>query len=204
MVPGGFGERGFEGKVMTIQYARENNIPYLGICYGMQAAVVEFARNKCGLEDANSTEIDPDTSAPVIGLITEWLDASGNVEKRSEESDLGGTMRLGGQRCRLRPGSLAHQLYDQDIITERHRHRYEFNNHYRDTLQKNGMLLSGHSMDETLVEIVEIPEHPWFLGCQFHPEFTSSPREGHPLFTGFIEAALKSKQGELPAEVASL
>jgi len=140
----------------------------------------------------------------VIGLITEWLDASGNVEKRSENSDLGGTMRLGGQRCRLRPGSLAHKLYGQDIITERHRHRYEFNNHYRDIVQKHGMLLSGHSMDETLVEIVEIPSHPWFLGCQFHPEFTSTPRDGHPLFTGFIEAALKSQQGELPAGVASL
>ncbi len=204
LVPGGFGERGFEGKVMAIRYARENNIPYLGICYGMQAAVVEFARNVCGLTDANSTEIDPDTSNPVIGLITEWLDASGTVETRSEDSDLGGTMRLGGQRCRLRPGSLAHKLYGKDIITERHRHRYEFNNHYRDILQKNGMTLSGHSMDETLVEIVEIPSHPWFLGCQFHPEFTSTPLDGHPLFTGFIEAALKSQQGELPAEVVSL
>ena len=204
LVPGGFGERGFEGKVMAIQHARENNIPYLGICYGMQAAVVEFARHVCGLADANSTEIDTTTSNPVIGLITEWLDASGSVEKRSEDSDLGGTMRLGGQRCRLRPGSLAHKLYGSDIITERHRHRYEFNNHYRDILQKNGMNLSGHSMDETLVEIVEIPSHPWFLGCQFHPEFTSTPLDGHPLFTGFIEAALKSQQGELPAEVASL
>jgi CTP synthase len=204
VVPGGFGERGFEGKVMAIRHARENKIPYLGICFGMQAAVVEFARNKCGLEDANSTEIVEDTSAPVIGLITEWLDASGSVETRSEESDLGGTMRLGGQRCRLRPGSLARNLYGKDIITERHRHRYEFNNHYRDILQKNGMLLSGHSMDETLVEIIELPDHPWFLGCQFHPEFTSTPRDGHPLFTGFIEAALKSQQGVLPAEVASL
>jgi len=204
LVPGGFGERGFEGKVMAIRHARENNIPYLGICYGMQAAVVEFARHVCGLADANSTEIDIATSNPVIGLITEWLDASGSVEKRSEHSDLGGTMRLGGQRCRLRHGSLAHQLYGQDIITERHRHRYEFNNHYRDILQKNGMTLSGHSMDETLVEIVEIPSHPWFLGCQFHPEFTSTPLDGHPLFTGFIEAALKSQQAELPAEVASL
>ena len=204
LVPGGFGERGFEGKVLAIQYARENKVPYLGICFGMQAAVVEFARNVCSLEDANSTEINPQTSAPVIGLITEWLDASGSVETRSEDSDLGGTMRLGGQRCRLRPGSLARNLYGKDIITERHRHRYEFNNHYRDILQKNGMLLSGHSMDETLVEIVEIPGHPWFLGCQFHPEFTSTPRDGHPLFTGFIEAALKSQQGELPAEVASL
>ena len=204
LVPGGFGERGFEGKVMAIRHARENNIPYLGICFGMQAAVVEFARNVCGLKDANSTEINPGTNAPVIGLITEWLDASGSVETRSEESDLGGTMRLGGQRCRLRPGSLAQTLYGDDIITERHRHRYEFNNHYRDILQKNGMLLSGHSMDETLVEIVEIPDHPWFLGCQFHPEFTSTPRDGHPMFTGFIEAALKHQQGALPAEVASL
>jgi len=204
LVPGGFGERGFEGKVMAIRHARENNIPYLGICYGMQAAVVEYARNVCGLEDANSTEIEIDTSDPVIGLITEWLDASGSVETRTEESDLGGTMRLGGQRCRLRAGSLARELYGTEIITERHRHRYEFNNHYRDVLQKNGMYLSGHSMDETLVEIVEIPDHPWFLGCQFHPEFTSSPRDGHPLFTGFIEAALKEQQGALPAEVASL
>ncbi len=204
IVPGGFGERGFEGKVMAIRHARENNIPYLGICFGMQAAVVEFSRNVCHLETANSTEIDPNTQDPVIGLITEWLDASGSVEKRTEDSDLGGTMRLGGQRCRLRPGSLAHTLYASDIITERHRHRYEFNNHYRDVLQKNGMLLSGHSMDETLVEIVEIPSHPWFLGCQFHPEFTSTPRDGHPLFTGFIEAALKAKQGELPAQVVHL
>ena len=204
LVPGGFGERGFEGKVMAIQHARENKIPYLGICFGKQAAVVEYARNVCGLEDANSTEINPNTSNPVIGLITEWLDASGSVETRTEESDLGGTMRLGGQRCRLRPGSLAREVYGSDIISERHRHRYEFNNHYRDILRKNGMQLSGHSMDETLVEIVEITDHPWFLGCQFHPEFTSSPRDGHPLFTGFIEAALKAQQGSLPAEVASL
>lgn len=204
LVPGGFGERGFEGKVITIAHARENGIPYLGICFGMQAAVVEFARNVCGLEDANSTEINPDTTNPVIGLITEWLDASGTVETRSADSDLGGTMRLGGQRCRLRAGSLARQVYGSDIITERHRHRYEFNNHYRDVLQNNGMLLSGHSMDETLVEIVEIPDHPWFIGCQFHPEFTSSPRDGHPLFTGFIEAALKARQGLLPEQVAQL
>ncbi|MBT8061431.1 MAG: CTP synthase, partial [Gammaproteobacteria bacterium] len=204
LVPGGFGERGFEGKVTAIRYARENRVPYLGICYGMQAAVVEYARNVCGLEGANSTEIDRQTPHPVIGLITEWLDASGSVETRSEESDLGGTMRLGSQRCRLREGSLARVLYGQEIIRERHRHRYEFNNHYRDTLQKHGMMLSGHSMDETLVEMIEIPGHPWFLGCQFHPEFTSGPRDGHPLFTGFIEAALKSRQGELPAGVASL
>jgi len=204
LVPGGFGERGFEGKVNAIRYARENNIPYLGICYGMQAAAVEFARNVCGLEGANTTEIDPGTPHRVIGLITEWLDASGNVEQRDEESDLGGTMRLGGQRCRLREGSLARRLYAQEIVTERHRHRYEFNNHYRDIFQKHGMILSGLSMDETLVEIIEIADHPWFLACQFHPEFTSSPRDGHPLFTGFIEAALRQQQGELPKGVAQL
>ena len=204
LVPGGFGERGFDGKVNAIRHSRENGIPYLGICYGMQAATVEFARNVCGLEDANTSEVDPETPHAVIGLITEWLDASGSVEQRDEQSDLGGTMRLGGQECRLRPGSLAWKLYDQEIITERHRHRYEFNNRYRDVFQKNGMVLSGLSMDEMLVEIVEIPDHPWFLACQFHPEFTSSPRDGHPLFTGFIEAALREQQGELPAEVASL
>ena len=197
LVPGGFGPRGFEGKVSAINFARENSVPYLGICFGMQAAVVEFARNVCGLDDANSTEIVNTTKHPVIGLITEWLDVSGNVESRDEESELGGTMRLGGQHCRLRNGTLAREMYGQDIVLERHRHRYEFNNHYRDILQKHGMVLSGMSMDETLVEIVEIPSHPWFLGCQFHPEFTSSPRKGHPLFAGFIEAALKSQQTEV-------
>ncbi len=204
LVPGGFGERGFEGKVNAIRHAREKGIPYLGICYGLQAAVVEFARNVCGLKGANTTEIEPDTEDPVIGLITEWLDQSGKVETRYEDSDLGGTMRLGGQRCRLREGSLARELYGKDVIVERHRHRYEFNNHYRDVMQKHGMLLSGLSMDEMLVEMVEIPSHPWFLACQFHPEFTSTPRFGHPLFTGFIEAALRSQQGELPAKVAQL
>ena len=204
LVPGGFGERGFEGKVNAIRYARENGIPYLGICYGMQAAVVEFARNVCGLEGANTTEVDPDTPHGVIGMITEWLDASGNVEQRDEGSDLGGTMRLGGQRCRLKEGSLARKLYGKEIVTERHRHRYEFNNNYRDIFQKHGMLLSGMSMDEMLVEIIESPDHPWFLACQFHPEFTSTPRDGHPLFTGFIEAALREQQGELPKGVAQL
>ena len=204
LVPGGFGERGFEGKVNAIRYARENGIPYLGICYGMQAAVVEFARNVCGLNDANTTEIDPQTPHPVIGMITEWRDLSGKLEIRTAGSDLGGTMRLGAQKCRLRAGSLARNLYGQDIITERHRHRYEFNNHYRDLMQKNGMLLSGFSMDGMLVEMIELPAHPWFLGCQFHPEFTSNPRAGHPLFTGFIEAALRARQGVLPANVASL
>jgi CTP synthase len=170
----------------------------------MQAAAVEFARNVCGLKDAHTTEIDPDTPHPVIGLITEWLDASGKVEHRDEESDLGGTMRLGGQECRLRSGSLARRLYGQDVITERHRHRYEFNNRYRDLFQKHRMTLAGLSLDETLVEMIEIADHPWFLACQFHPEFTSSPRDGHPLFTGFVEAALKYQQGELPQEVAQL
>ena len=208
LVPGGFGERGFEGKVNAIRHARENRIPYLGICYGMQAAVVEYARNVCGLEQANSTEIDPQTPDPVIGLITEWLDRSGKVETRTEESDLGGTMRLGGQKCRLLEGSLVHRLYGKDVITERHRHRFEFNNNYRDILRQNGMVLSGLSLDEMLVEIVELPDHPWFIGCQFHPEFTSTPRDGHPLFTGFIEAALVHQEArqrsEAPAGVASL
>ena len=204
LVPGGFGERGFEGKVNAIRYARENGIPYLGICYGMQAAAVEFARNVCGLEGANTTEIEPAAPHRVIGLITEWLDASGSVETRDEDCDLGGTMRLGGQECRLKDGSLARKLYGKEVVTERHRHRYEFNNHYRDVFQKHGMALSGLSMDETLVEIIEIPDHPWFLACQFHPEFTSSPRDSHPLFTGFIEAALREQEGELPAGVAQL
>ena len=204
LVPGGFGERGFEGKVNAIRYARENNVPYLGICYGMQAAVVEFARNVCGLEGANSTEVDPQCEHPIIGMITEWLDRSGQVEKRDEDSDLGGTMRLGAQKCRLREGSLSRKLYGQEIITERHRHRYEFNNHYRDEVQKHGMMLAGMSTDEMLVEMVELPDHPWFIACQFHPEFTSTPRDGHPLFQGFVEAALVNQQGELPAEVARL
>jgi CTP synthase len=204
LVPGGFGERGFEGKVNAIRYARENGIPYLGICYGMQAAAVEFARNVCGLEGANTTENDPDTPHPVIGLITEWLDASGKVERRDHDSDLGGTMRLGGQECRLQEGSLSRELYGAETIRERHRHRYEFNNHYRETFKKHGMVLAGHSMDETLVEIIEIADHPWFVACQFHPEFTSTPRDGHPLFTGFIEAALRAQQGELPEGVAQL
>jgi len=204
LVPGGFGERGFEGKVNAIRYARERGIPYLGICYGMQAAAVEFARNVCGLEGAHTTEIDPDTPHPVIGLITEWLDASGKVERRSADSDLGGTMRLGGQECRLQEGSLSRRLYGRETIRERHRHRYEFNNRYREIFKKHGMLLAGLSLDETLVEIIEIPDHPWFVACQFHPEFTSTPRDGHPLFTGFVEAALRHQQGELPAGVARL
>ena len=189
LVPGGFGERGFEGKVAAVRYARENKLPYFGICLGMQTAVVEFARNVAGLSGANSTEISADTPHPVIGLITEWQDRSGATERRSAESDLGGTMRLGGQVCRIKEGSLAHRMYGKTEITERHRHRYEFNNQYLDRLQEAGLGFSGFSSDHSLVEMVELADHPWFLACQFHPEFTSTPRDGHPLFSGFIEAA---------------
>ena len=191
LVPGGFGERGFEGKIEAIRYARENGIPYLGICLGLQAAVVEFARNVCGLEGANSTEIEADTGHPVIGLITEWMDEKGQREIREEGGDLGGTMRLGAQRCKLVSGSRSRKLYGKDEILERHRHRYEFNNNYREALTSNGMTIAGLSVDERLVEMVEIPDHPWFVACQFHPEFTSTPRDGHPLFTGFVRAALE-------------
>ena len=194
LVPGGFGERGTEGKIAAVRYARENRIPYLGICLGMQVAVIEFARHVAGLPGAHSTEFDRDAKAPVIALITEWSREDGGTEQRSEDSDLGGTMRLGGQKCQLAPGSLAHSLYGQDVIVERHRHRYEFNNGYRQVLEDNGLKLSGLSLDGKLVEVVEIPDHPWFIGCQFHPEFTSTPRDGHPLFTGYIEAALAYRE----------
>jgi len=194
LVPGGFGERGVEGKIATVRYARENNIPYLGICLGMQAAVIEFARDVAGLEGAHSTEFLPKSPHPVIGLITEWMAESGQLETRDENSDLGGSMRLGGQQCRLQPNSLAFQLYQKDVITERHRHRYEFNNQYTEKLEQAGMRLSGKSIDGRLVEVIEIPEHPWFLACQFHPEFTSTPRKGHPLFSGFVVAATQHKK----------
>ncbi len=194
LVPGGFGERGFEGKIAAIRHAREQGVPYLGICLGLQTAVVEFARNVCGLKAANSTEMDPRTADPVIGLITEWMDEKGQRELRDEHCDLGGTMRLGAQRCRLVEGSLARQLYGTDTVLERHRHRYEFNNHYRETLIQQGLRLSGFSLDGTLVEMIELPGHPWFLACQFHPEFTATPRDGHPLFTGFVRAALAHQQ----------
>jgi len=193
LVPGGFGNRGFEGKIRAVQYARENAVPYLGICYGMHAAVIEHARHHCGLEGANTTENDPDTPHPVIALITEWQDRQGQVERRSADSDLGGTMRLGAQTTRLQPGSLAHRLYGQDTIFERHRHRYEFNNAYRDLLAEKGLSLSGTSENGQLVEIVELPDHPWFVACQFHPEFSSTPRDGHPLFAGFVQAACAHK-----------
>jgi CTP synthase len=191
LVPGGFGRRGVEGKIRTVQYARENKIPYLGICLGMQSAVIEFARNVCGLDDAHSTEFSSETKAPVVGLITEWTTASGETEQRSEESDLGGTMRLGGQECRLTQGSLSADAYGSETIVERHRHRYEVNNNYLDVLEKNGLRIAGRSMDGTLVEVVEVVDHPWFVACQFHPEFTSTPRKGHGLFTAFIGAAKK-------------
>jgi len=194
LVPGGFGERGVEGKISTVRYARENKIPYLGICLGMQAAVIEFARDVAGLEGAHSTEFLPKSPHPVIGLITEWMAESGQLETRDENSDLGGSMRLGGQQCRLQSDSLAFQLYQKDVITERHRHRYEFNNKYFERLEKAGMRFSGKSIDGRLVEVVEIPDHPWFLACQFHPEFTSTPRKGHPLFSGFVAAAAQHKQ----------
>ena len=194
LVPGGFGERGVEGKLMAVQYARENKVPYLGICLGMQSVVIEFARNVLGLKGANSTEFDRNSPHPVIGLITEWITSDGEVEKRDESSDLGGTMRLGAQECRLVAGSNARKVYGADVIVERHRHRYEVNNNYVDQLQKAGLKIGGWSADDTLVEMVEIPDHPWFVACQFHPEFTSTPRDGHPLFTAFVTAALTNKK----------
>lgn len=189
LVPGGFGKRGVEGKIRAVQYAREHKVPYLGICLGMQVAVIEFARHCAGLSAAHSTEFAPDSPDPVIALITEWQSADGTLETRSADSDLGGTMRLGGQPCVLQPNTLAHQTYGADQIIERHRHRYEFNNRYRDLLGQHGLVISGTSLDGNLVEMVELPDHPWFLACQFHPEFTSRPRQGHPLFSGFIRAA---------------
>ena len=189
LVPGGFGERGVEGKIKAVRYARENKVPYLGICLGMQVAVIEYARNVAGLEGAHSSEFEKAAKHPVIGLITEWTTTDGQVEKRNEDSDLGGTMRLGGQPCKLKPGSRVHTTYEKDVIIERHRHRYEFNNNYRDTLERAGLQLVGTSMDDSLVEVVELKDHPWFIACQFHPEFTSTPRDGHPLFTGFVSAA---------------
>jgi CTP synthase len=189
LVPGGFGERGIEGKIKAVQYARENGVPYLGICLGMQVAVIEYARHVAGLEKANSTEFDASTPNPVIALITEWQTNDGSVEMRDEESDLGGTMRLGGQVCKLEPGSLAHKVYNKDQITERHRHRYEFNNLFKEKLEQAGLVFSGYSIDGKLMEMIEIPGHPWFIACQFHPEFTSTPRDGHPLFISYIQAA---------------
>ena len=190
LVPGGFGRRGIRGKLMAVRYAREKEAPYLGICLGMQLAVIEIARHLAGLSAADSTEFDPDAADPVIALLSEWQDASGRRERRTADSDLGGSMRLGGQACRLRAGSLARELYGAETIIERHRHRYEFNNHYAARLEAAGMAITGRSLDGELVEIIELPGHPWFVACQFHPEFTSTPRAGHPLFSGFVRAAL--------------
>ena len=189
LVPGGFGERGIEGKITAARYARTHNIPYFGICLGMQVACIEFARDIAGLEGAHSTEFVAEPAHPVIGLVTEWHDLAGEVQKRHADVDLGGTMRLGEQRCDLVADTLAARCYDATEVFERHRHRYEFNNHYRDVLAEKGLVFSGISAEDNLVEIVELPDHPWFLGCQFHPEFTSTPRAGHPLFIGFIAAA---------------
>jgi CTP synthase len=202
LVPGGFGERGIEGKIAAVRYARERRVPYLGICLGMQVAVIEYARDVAGLPGAHSTEFDADTPHPVIALITEWQAEDGRREVRDADIDKGGTMRLGGQNCRLEPGSLARRVYGRHQIRERHRHRYEFNNRYCDAMKDAGLRFSGWSLDSKLVEIIEIPDHPWFVGCQFHPEFTSTPRDGHPLFRGFIEAALAQQQRQSADKVA--
>ncbi|SDN66126.1 CTP synthase [Vreelandella arcis] len=202
LVPGGFGERGVEGKIMTAQFARENKVPYLGICLGMQVAVIEFARNVAGWPDANSTEFTHNTQHPVVGLITEWLNAEGKIELRDAASDLGGTMRLGGQVCHLASGSKARAAYGADEIVERHRHRYEVNNQFIDELEEAGLVISGKSVDQSLVEMVELADHPWYVACQFHPEFTSTPRDGHPLFSGFINAAVEHKAARTRAHAA--
>ncbi len=191
LVPGGFGERGIEGKIRAAKFARKNKIPYLGICLGMQVAVIDFAR-EIGLKGAHSTEFDSNTPHPVIALITEWMTESGDLEKRTENVDKGGTMRLGGQTCHLVKGSKTYELYGKDMIRERHRHRYEFNNNYLDKLEEAGLVFTGFSADGNLVEVIENSHHPWFIGCQFHPEFTSTPRDGHPLFSSFIQAALNN------------
>lgn len=194
LVPGGFGERGVEGKILTAQYARENKVPYLGICLGMQVALIDYARNVVGLEGAHSTEFNPETPFPVVGLINEWLDEEGKVEYRNADSDLGGTMRLGSQLCHLVKGTKTCDVYGSETIYERHRHRYEVNNNYREQLSKAGLVFSGLSTDKTLVEVIENPNHPWFIAGQFHPEFNSTPRDGHPLFEGFIAASFEHQK----------
>lgn len=191
LVPGGFGQRGIEGKILAAQYAREKQIPYLGICLGMQVAVIEFARHKANLANANSTEFEANAKYPVIALVTEWKSSQGKVEKRDHSSDLGGTMRLGGEPCHLMPNTKARMVYGNEQVVERHRHRYEVNNEYIAQLEKAGLVVAGRSADGQLIEMIELPNHPWFIACQFHPEFTSTPRDGHPLFKAFIEAAKK-------------
>ena len=194
LVPGGFGSRGIEGMIHACQFARENNRPYFGICLGMQIAIIEFSRNVLKLKNANSTEFNSKTKYPVIGLVTEWKDASGKIEHRNEKSNLGGTMRLGGQKCLIKKSSLSHKLYKKLTITERHRHRYEVNPEFKNKLVAGGMDIVGTSLDGNLAEMIEIKKHPWFLGCQFHPEFTSNPRDGHPIFNDFIAKAIKIKR----------
>jgi CTP synthase len=203
LVPGGFGKRGIEGKIRAIQYAREQRLPYLGICLGMQLAVIEFARHKAGLDRANSTEFDPDSPHPVVALITEWQNADGRIERRDERSNLGGTMRLGAQPADVVPGTLVHRIYKSDVVNERHRHRYEVNNHYLPRLEAAGLKVAARTRTEALCELIELPDHPWFVGCQFHPEFTSTPRAGHPLFRSFIEAALAHQAGQSKPAVAA-
>jgi len=200
LVPGGFGVRGVEGKILAAQYAREHGVPYLGICLGLQIALIEHARHKAAMAGASSTEFD-ETPYPVVALVSEWMDKTGKLEQRSNDGDLGGTMRLGGQICHLQPGSLAQQLYGKDEIVERHRHRYEVNNDFVEQLEKAGLIISGRSSDKKLVEMIELKDHPWFVACQFHPEFTSNPRDGHPLFSGFIKAAMAYAVGELKKDV---
>lgn len=189
LIPGGFGEKGIEGKIFAAQFARENNVPFFGICLGLQIALIELARHRAGITNANSTEFDRHTTYPIVGLITEWLDESGKIQTRREDSNKGGSMRLGGQKCILAPNTLARKIYQKEIITERHRHRYEVNNKLVPELEKYGLVVSGRSVDGNLVEMIELPDHPWFIACQFHPEFTSNPRDGHPLFISFVEAA---------------
>ena len=204
LVPGGFGKRGVEGKIKAAQFAREHKIPYLGICLGMQVALIEYARNKAGMPNANSTEFDLDTDQPVVALINEWQNHDGKVELRDENSDLGGTMRLGAQTCAVNPGTLAAEIYGS-VVTERHRHRYEANNHYLARVEAAGLIVSARTPSEDLCEIMELPRtgenaHPWYMGVQYHPEFKSTPRTGHPLFTSFIKAALAHKQANAAAE----
>ena len=203
LVPGGFGPRGFEGKILAAQFARERNVPYLGICYGLHAAVIDFARHVVGLEDAHSTEINPDTDHPVIGLVSEWHDLTGEAQRRNGHEDLGGTMRLGEQRCLLDAGSLARGMYGEEAILERHRHRYEVNNTYVPAFEDHGMAMAGRSDRDDLVEMIELPALDWFVACQFHPEFNSSPRDGHPLFRGFIAAANRHADRSQPTDIAA-
>jgi len=198
LVPGGFGKRGIEGKIAAVRYAREGKVPYLGICLGMQIAVIEAARNLCSLEGANSTEFDPDTPHPVVALITEWQDRDGKIERRDAKSNLGGTMRLGAQPCRVRRNSLAHRIYGSETVAERHRHRYEVNDQYVSRLEASGLAISARTEAGNLVEIAERPDHPWFFGCQYHPEFTSTPRNGHPLFIAYVKAALEQRRKRVP------